>query len=469
MLINSLSKLTCNIMSTTKVSQSAKNAVRRSTRNISNKSEKPSETPNPEIETSENAKTKPKAKSEAKPKARRKSTKMWVDINEYEEEPQGLNLSDPDGYLDIPEVELNLERTLLGGQSFRWKKKFCKDTFPNSSLKADVFTGVIGDSAFRLWRTSDKQIAVRLMTYRPKKDVESPVKDESLQDERQFIETKAIMEDYFQLKYNLQDLYKQWSSNDKHFAECSVEYPGFRILRQDPVENFFSFICATNNNIKRISKMIADLSRLFGSSLWGRTDFYCTEVFSAFPSVEMLARQDVFDAMRERLRFGYRAKFIQASAIRLLEEAKKMHCTPREVLLSYRKLPYEETRKNLMAYPGIGRKVADCICLMSMDHLGSVPVDCHVYQIVARHYLQELDKTKKSVSLELHDRVGNLFRNLHGPQAGWSSSVLFIAELKHLKPPEDKSLLSPVKKKTIAAKSKSKSDAGSAAKKLKSQ
>ena len=36
----------------------------------------------------------------------------------------------------------------------------------------------------------------------------------------------------------------------------------------------------------------------------------------------------------------------------------------------------------------------------------------------------------------VHDLIGAHFTNLHGPLAGWSTSVLFVAELKHLKAPK---------------------------------
>ena len=46
-------------------------------------------------------------------------------------------------------------------------------------------------------------------------------------------------------------VYHTWASADPLFAEVADKYPGVRILRQDPVENVFSFICSANNHISR--------------------------------------------------------------------------------------------------------------------------------------------------------------------------------------------------------------------------
>jgi len=48
-------------------------------------------------------------------------------------------------------------------------------------------------------------------------------------------------------------LYKSWAEVDPIFNEISQRYPGVRMLRQDPVENLFSFICSSNNNIQRFT------------------------------------------------------------------------------------------------------------------------------------------------------------------------------------------------------------------------
>lgn len=320
----------------------------------------------------------------------------------------------PDGFIDIDAKELDLERTLLGGQSFRWtKNEIVVEEKPYS-----LFTGIILNHALRLWRISHERVAFKI-----------------LNKEAQLSTTIPLLEDYFQINYNLKDLYKEWSSKDPHLANCCNQYYGFRILRQDPVENIFSFICATNNNIKRISQMVEKICKRYGSILecngQGKQSVY--DSYYSFPSVERLAESDVFDCLRHELGFGYRAKFITGTAEKLVKLASENNETPREYLINLRKLTYKETRTNLITFPGIGRKVADCICLMSMDHLNAVPIDCHIYEIVCRHYLQNLRKDHKTLTDNVHDLIGDYFKNLHGDLAGWSTSVLFIAELKHLK------------------------------------
>lgn len=62
---------------------------------------------------------------------------------------------------------------------------------------------------------------------------------------------EAILRDYFQLHIPLKELYAAWSEADENFSAVSAQFPGVRILNQDPVENVFSFICSSNNNIQR--------------------------------------------------------------------------------------------------------------------------------------------------------------------------------------------------------------------------
>ena len=43
---------------------------------------------------------------------------------------------------------------------------------------------------------------------------------------------------------------------------------------------------------------------------------------------------------------------------------------------------------------GVGPKVADCVCLMSLDKHDAIPVDTHMWQVAANEYLPHLKKNK---------------------------------------------------------------------------
>lgn len=68
----------------------------------------------------------------------------------------------------------------------------------------------------------------------------------------------AFLENYFNLSVRLCDLYKEWAHKDKNFKLQMRRFKGVRILRQDPWENLICFICSSNNNIRRITKMVKD-------------------------------------------------------------------------------------------------------------------------------------------------------------------------------------------------------------------
>lgn len=58
----------------------------------------------------------------------------------------------------------------------------------------------------------------------------------------------------------------------------------------------------------------------------------------------------------------------------------------KEFFHSLQNADYEEAIAILTGEFGIGRKVADCICLFALHHIGAFPVDTHVKQILAAYY-----------------------------------------------------------------------------------
>lgn len=72
-------------------------------------------------------------------------------------------------------------------------------------------------------------------------------------------------------------------------------------------------------------------------------------------------------------------------------------------LRSLRLQPYEQARAELVKIPGVGKKVADCVCLMSLGKLDAIPVDTHVLQIARNVY--GFSKNDKKQSNSLSDAV----------------------------------------------------------------
>ena len=156
---------------------------------------------------------------------------------------------------------------------------------------------------------------------------------------------KAILHDYFQLDINLRKLYEQWKKADANFNQVATEFPGVRILRQDPTENLFAFICSSNNNISRITSMVEKLCLHYGEKV-GSID---GEDWFAFPPVTALAKDGVEQHLRE-LGFGYRAKFINQTAKFISQKEDGW-------LESLRMASYEDAHAELLQLTGVGAKV----------------------------------------------------------------------------------------------------------------
>lgn len=57
---------------------------------------------------------------------------------------------------------------------------------------------------------------------------------------------------YFSLDVNINEEYKNWSKNLKMKSKVSLDEVDLRIMNQNFHECLFSYICSSNNNIKRI-------------------------------------------------------------------------------------------------------------------------------------------------------------------------------------------------------------------------
>jgi len=227
-----------------------------------------------------------------------------------------------------------------------------------------------------------------------------------------------FVRDYFRMDVDLPALTAQFVDADPSIGPAAKAYPGLRILRQDPVECLFSFICSTASPLHRIRKNINKMAGRYGEATliddgWGTVPFH------SFPTVKAIAESDQETMFGFGL--GYRARYLRQAASEVMDLGGE------DWLRGLRQRPYAEARTSLMALTGVGAKVADCVCLFSLDKDEAIPGDTHVRQVVERLYAPEL--AGKSLTPPVYDAIGDALRQRFGPMAGWAQQYLFYDNL----------------------------------------
>lgn len=203
-------------------------------------------------------------------------------------------------------------------------------------------------------------------------------------------------------------------SRDKRVAGAVKQFPGLRLVRQDPFQCYISFICSSNSTIQNIRRMLKNLCAKFGDRMvLERNEFF------SFPSPERLAGATARELLSCGL--GFRARYVK--------EAAKSVDSGKIDFERLRKADYQTALDALKKVPGIGNKIADCILLFSLDKLESFPIDRWTQRILQKYYPKIFDSvegktltTKKY--LHLHEKIVDYF----GPYAGYSQQFLFKLE-----------------------------------------
>jgi len=89
----------------------------------------------------------------------------------------------------------------------------------------------------------------------------------------------------------------------------------------------------------------------------------------------------------------------------------------RSQLLSLRSLSYKEAREQLMSLSGVGKKVADCTLLYSLDFLEAFPMDTWIKKGLQKIYF----KREKPGEKVMEEFASNHF----GPYAGYAQLYLY--------------------------------------------
>ncbi len=187
----------------------------------------------------------------------------------------------------------------------------------------------------------------------------------------------ALDTDYIAVRRDIASHFSSASCGHDRIMPLAMEYgDGIRILRQEPWEAVCSFIVSQNNNIPRIKKIIAAMSREWGEPI------YCkNEVHYSFPSAEALVKageKAIFD-----IKTGFRAKYIYDAACKAANGELDFN------LVS--SASPDEAADLLCKIKGVGPKVAACALLFGFNKTEAFPIDVWIKRVLAKYYPDGLD------------------------------------------------------------------------------
>jgi N-glycosylase/DNA lyase len=224
----------------------------------------------------------------------------------------------------------------------------------------------------------------------------------------------------FRLDDDIDKIFSSFS-NDVLVSGLISNYPGLRLMRQQPHQCMVSFACASNTNIFMIRRMLRNLCERFGNEM-----IVDDKSFFTFPSAERLNR-----ASNEELRLcglGYRTKAVKAVAEAIVNDSLNTS--------SLLRLPYEEAKNELLKIHGIGDKVADCILLFSLDKLEAFPIDIWMARELYLNYRRLFNNSDKKFNndrklsyekITTHEYriLSRYARDYFGKYGGYAQQYLF--------------------------------------------
>jgi len=190
---------------------------------------------------------------------------------------------------------------------------------------------------------------------------------------------------------------------DDDLIEAAYDaFRGLRIVRDPPFPTLVTFICSAQMRVARIHAMQQALRESLGTALT-----VGGETFHAYPTPEQVAATS--EAELRDLGLGYRAPYVLESA-RMVAAGEADPAAAAD-------LPYEAARDFLTQFVGVGDKVADCVCLFSLDFLEAVPLDTWIQGAIADHY--------PDCERDSYAATSRAIRERFGPYAGYAQTYLF--------------------------------------------
>lgn len=265
--------------------------------------------------------------------------------------------------------EYNLDLTLSSGQAFRWR------------LEQGAWVGVLHNRWVSL-RRGDSAILAQTA---------EPISDWSW------------LAEYLQVGLDLAPILASFPADPPISAAVSA-CRGLRLLRQDPWECLASFILSSTKQIPQIEGIVSLLCQRYGAPVRVPTGHPPAWSFPEPQRLANLPEQDL-----RACKMGFRAPFL-LSAARAVAERKID-------LRALSQLSLQSARDQLLALPGVGPKICNCVLLFAYGRQEAFPVDVWVMKAMRQLYFPRRKRTLR----QLQQFAATHF----GPNAGYAQQYLF--------------------------------------------
>ncbi|NWF92962.1 MAG: 8-oxoguanine DNA glycosylase [Syntrophaceae bacterium] len=202
---------------------------------------------------------------------------------------------------------------------------------------------------------------------------------------------------FFRLDEDLDSILKE-VDRDPIIHEAIQRHRGLRLIRQDPWECLLSFLCSSAKAIPHIRSIVEELCRSCGKRV-----SYGNYLGYGFPEPRSVKTALQLRSVRAGFRIDYLTRVFQS--------------IDRTELLSLKDLSYRDAKKRLMCLSGVGKKIADCVLLYSLDFLEAFPIDTWIKKGLQKVYFGERRPSEK----EMEAFVSSHF----GPFAGYAQLYLY--------------------------------------------
>lgn len=211
------------------------------------------------------------------------------------------------------------------------------------------------------------------------------------------------LENYLQLQLDLAAVLATFP-DDEPMRRAVITCRGLRLLRQPTWECLASFILSSTKQIVQIRQIVGELCTRHGNLV--RTPELESPAF-AFPRAEQIAT--LSERELRDCRMGFRAPYLLAAAQAVDSGELDLAALP--------ELGLEEARARLLALPGVGPKITDCVLLFACGFPTAFPVDVWVMKALRQSYFRN-----RRVSLA---RLRKFSTTHFGPHSGYAQQYLF--------------------------------------------